>query len=48
MNDVFHPQLHPNLDDLKLLKISMDHDSLKLEPKDKMITGIDSTFNGDL
>ena len=48
MNDIFHPQLHPNIDGLKLLKMSMDHDSLKLEPKEKRITRIDNTFKGDL
>ena len=44
----FYPQLHPNIDGSKLLKMSMDHDSLKLEPNEKMITGIENTFNVDL
>jgi hypothetical protein len=31
--------VYPNLDDLKLLQMSLDHESLKLEPKEKRLIG---------
>jgi hypothetical protein len=36
-NDTIHSLLYPNLDDLKLLQMSLDHESLKLEPKEKRL-----------
>jgi hypothetical protein len=37
-NDTLHSMLHPNLDDLKLLQMSLDHEFLKLKPKEKRLT----------
>ena len=38
-NDTLHSLLYPNLDDLKLLQMSLDHEFLKLEPKEKRLAG---------
>ena len=38
-NDTLHSLLYPNMDDLKLLQMSLVHDFLKLEPKEKRLTG---------
>jgi hypothetical protein len=46
-NDTLHSLLYPNLDDLKLLQMSLDHESLKLEPKEKSLAGIVNVFNAD-
>jgi hypothetical protein len=37
-NGTLHSLLYPNLDYLKLLQMSLDHESLKLEPKEKRLT----------
>jgi hypothetical protein len=34
-----HSFLYPNLDDLKILQMFIDHESLKLEPKEKRLVG---------
>jgi hypothetical protein len=36
------------MDDLKLMQISLDHESLKLEPKEKRLVGIVNVFDVDL
>jgi hypothetical protein len=36
-NAILHSFLYHNMDDLNLLQKSMDHESLKLEPKEKML-----------
>ena len=36
-NDTLHSLLYPNLDDLKLLQMSLDHEVLTLEPKEKRL-----------
>jgi hypothetical protein len=40
--------MYPNLDDLKLLQMSLDHESLKLEPKEKRLAGTMNVFDADL
>ena len=45
---MLHPQLHPNLDFLKLLQNFMDHDSQKLDPKEKRLTETENMFVVDL
>jgi len=47
-NDTLHSLLYPNLDDLKLLQMYLDHESIKLEPKEKSIVGTMNMFNVDL
>jgi hypothetical protein len=47
-NDTLHSLLYPNLDDLKLLQMSMDHESLKLEPKDKRLIGTVNVSDTDM
>jgi hypothetical protein len=47
-NDTLHSLLYPNLDDLKLLQMSLDHESLKLEPKEKRLIGTVNVSNVDL
>jgi hypothetical protein len=47
-NDTLHSLLYPNLDDLKLLQMSLDHESLKLDPKEKRLTGTVNVFDVDL
>jgi hypothetical protein len=47
-NDTLHSLLYPNLDDLKLLQMSLDHESLKLEPKEKRLVGTVNVFDVDL
>jgi hypothetical protein len=36
------------MDDLKLLEMSLDHEFLKLEPKEKRLAGIVNVSNADL
>jgi hypothetical protein len=36
------------MDDLKLLQMSLDHESLKLEPKEKRLTGTMNLFDANL
>jgi hypothetical protein len=36
------------MDYLKLMKMSLDHESLKLEPKEKRLTGTVNVFDIDL
>jgi hypothetical protein len=47
-NDTLHSLLYPNLDDLKLLQMSLDHESLKLEPKEKRLVGTVNVSDPDL
>jgi hypothetical protein len=47
-NNTLHSLLYPNMDDLKLLQMSLDHESLKLEPKEKRIIGTMNVFDVDL
>ena len=44
-HNIIHSLLHPNLYDQKFLQMSLDHDSLKLEPKEKRLTKIVSVFD---
>ena len=47
-NDILHPQLHPILDFLKLLKKFLDNYSQKLEPKEKRLIETENVFDVDL
>jgi hypothetical protein len=47
-DDTLHSLLYPNLDDLKLLQMSLDHESLKLEPKEKRLIGTVNVSDADL
>jgi hypothetical protein len=47
-NDTSHSLLYPNLDDLKILQMSLDHEFLKLEPKEKRLTRIVNVSDVDL
>jgi hypothetical protein len=47
-NDTLHSLLYPNLYDLKLLQMFLDHESLKLEPKEKNLTRTENVSNVDL
>jgi hypothetical protein len=40
--------LYRNIDDMNLLQISLDHESLKLEPKEKRLAGTMNMFDADL
>jgi hypothetical protein len=44
-NDTLDSLLYPNLDDLKLLQMSLDHESLKLEPKEKRLVETMNVFD---
>ena len=47
-NDTLHSLLHPNLDGQKLLQMSLDLESLKLEPKEKRLVGTVNEYVVDL
>jgi hypothetical protein len=47
-NDTLHSLLYPNLDDLKLLQMSLDHESMKLEPKEERLAGTKNVFGADM
>jgi hypothetical protein len=47
-NDTLHSLLYPNMDDLKLLQMSLDHEFLKIEPKEKRIVGTVNVSDVDL
>ena len=36
-NNTLHSLLYTNMDDLKFMLMSLDHESLKLEPKEKTL-----------
>jgi hypothetical protein len=46
--EVSHSLLCLNMDGLKLLQMFMDHESLKLEPKEKRLARTVNMFNIDL
>jgi hypothetical protein len=46
--NTLHSFLYPNLDDLKLRQMSLYHDYLKLDPKEKRITRTVNVFDNDL
>ena len=47
-NDTLHSFLYSNFNELKLLQLSLDHESLKLEPKEKRLVGTMNVFDTDL
>jgi hypothetical protein len=47
-NDTLHSLLYPNLDELKLLQMSLDHEFLKLDPKEKRLAGTVNVSDADL
>jgi hypothetical protein len=47
-NDTLHSLLYPNLDDLKILQMSLDRESLKLDPVEKRLARTVNVFNADL
>ena len=47
-NDTLHSLMYPNMDDLNLLQMSLDHESLKLEPKEKRLVGTMNVSDVDL
>jgi hypothetical protein len=47
-NNTLHSLLYPNMDDLKLLQMSMDHESLNLEPKENRLDGTMNMFGVDM
>jgi hypothetical protein len=46
--NTLHSLLYPNMDDLNLLQMSLDHESLKLEPKEKRIARTLNESDADL
>jgi len=40
--------MYPNLDDLNILQMSVDHESLKIYPKDKRLVGNVNMYNANL
>jgi hypothetical protein len=47
-SDNIHSLLCPNVDDLKLVQIFLDHESLKHEPKEKRFIGTMNVFDVDM
>lgn len=47
-NHILHSLLFPNLDGLNLLQMSQDHESLKLDPKERRLIGSVNEYNVDL
>jgi hypothetical protein len=40
--------LYLNIDDLNILQMSLDHESLKLEPKEKRLGGTMNVFDANI
>jgi hypothetical protein len=47
-NNTLHSLLYPNMDKLKLLQMSLDHESLKIDPKEKRLTVIVNVSDDDM
>jgi hypothetical protein len=47
-NDTLHSLLYPNIDDLKLLQMSLDHEFLKLDTKEKRLAKTMNVSDVDL